>query len=414
MELVVEGQLWIDGQRVKGCVGIEDGCIKAVKKVLHGERHIDYGDSLIFPGAIDAHVHFREPGQTAKEDFFTGSRAAALAGVTTALDMPNNQPPTIAAAALQEKARRASQKACIDIGLYSGVTPGCDVEAMASRCIGFKIYLSGDNDIVVPDGELPDLLGRIQKTGRVLAVHAEHASCIEGKTAKSLSEHERNRPVHCEVEGIQRMLTANRDIGARLHICHLSSSEAAGLVQRSDATGGVTLHHLLLSTSSSFEMEAMGKVNPPLRSDGTRAELWRMMQEGDIDICESDHAPHLREEKESMEEAPSGIPGVDAMLPLLLWHVKHERLSLALVHRMCCQRPAEIFKRDRGTLAPGNTADLLIVDFKESRIKPHSKCGWSPYEGWPAVYPREVYLHGERIVEDGEFTGEPGMGRVVT
>jgi len=414
MDLVVEGQLYVDGRRTRGCVGIENGRIVAVKKVLHGERHVDYGDSLVFPGAIDPHVHFREPGQTDKEDLFTGSRAAALAGVTTALDMPNNIPPITGRIALRDKAWRAAARSCVDIGLYGGVTSDADIMAMASDCIGFKIYLSGDNDIVVSDEMLPALLRRVKAGGSVLAVHAEHSSCVSRQHPDSLAEHARHRPAGCEVDGIRRMLEANRGVGARLHICHLSSPEAAALVHRSNASGGVTPHHLLLSLSSSFELPAMGLVNPPLRSETTRAGLWHLFRQGAIDVAESDHAPHLLEEKKNMEEAPSGMPGVDALLPLLLRRVKQGELPLELVHRMCCRRPAAIFGLPKGEISPGRAADLLVLDFEERGIEPHSKCGWSPYEGWPAVYPRQVYLRGERIVDDGAFVGEPGMGQVVT
>ncbi|MFO8133774.1 MAG: amidohydrolase family protein [Thermoplasmatota archaeon] len=413
MDLVVEGQLYVDGRRTRGCVGIEDGRIAAVKKVLRGERHVDYGDSLVFPGAVDPHVHFREPGQTDKEDFFSGSRAAALAGVTTALDMPNNVPSITDAAALRDKARRAADRICIDLGLYGGIAPGSDIEAMASDCIGFKIYLSGDNDIVVSGEMLPDILRRIRDADRVLAVHAEHRLCVSHQTAKSLAEHDRHRPAGCEVEGIRRMLKANTEVGARLHICHLSSPAAATLVQESDATGGVTPHHLLLSMTSSFKLPAMGKVNPPLRDEATRAGLWHLFRQGAIDVAESDHAPHLLEEKKDMMEAPSGMPGVDALMPLLLWRVRQGELPLTLVHRMCCRWPADIFGLPKGEIAPGRAADLLVLDFRERPLEPYSKCGWSPYEGWPAVYPREVFLHGERIVDDGEFVGEPGMGTVM-
>lgn len=359
------------------------------------------------------HVHFREPGQTEKEDFFTGTRAAAIGGITFVMDMPNNKPPTMNSAALERKISKVKKKACIDFALYGGIGEHSDITSMAQKCKAFKIYLSGDNEIFVPIEKMEDVLQKVKESGRTLAVHAENPDCIKRNEACNLSEHERNRPVQCEIEAIKKVLEINRGVGAKIHICHVSSSQSIDILKESNASMGVTPHHMFLSTSSKFRHQAMGKVNPPLREEKERMRLFEAVRHGFDGIIESDHAPHLLEEKENFSTAPSGMPGVDTSLPLMVEEVKRERMSLSMVHRLMCGNPARIFGINKGNIEVGKDADLLVIDFKEREIKSHSKCGWSSYEGQMGVYPIHVFLRGERIVENNEFTGSESMGKMI-
>ncbi len=413
MDVVVEGNLFIGGEIKKGCVGIDNGTIVSIKKVLEGEKHFDFGERLIFPAGLDVHVHFREPGQTEKEDFFTGTRAAAIGGTTFVMDMPNNKPPTTSPSSLDRKARLVGKKACIDFALYGGINGQSDIKAMAERCKAFKVYLSGDNEIFIPFSGLGDVLQKVKESGKVIAIHAESPECIKRGKAASLSEHEKNRPVECEVRAIKEILKINKDIGARLHICHVSSSDSLALLKDSGASMGVTPHHMLLSTSSKFRYEAMGKVNPPLRNEEERKKIFDIVTHKFDGVIESDHAPHLLEEKEDFLTAPSGMPGVGTLMPLMLEEVKKGRISLNKIHRMLCENPARTFGINKGKIEVGRDADLVVIDFDEKEIKPYSKCGWSSYEGRNGIYPLHVFLRGERIVENNEFVGGESMGKMV-
>ncbi|MEA2054961.1 MAG: dihydroorotase family protein [Candidatus Thermoplasmatota archaeon] len=413
MDLVIEGNLFIDGGIRKGCVGIDNGRIASIKKILEGDKHLDFGEKLIFPTGLDVHVHFREPGHTEKEDFFTGTKAAALGGITFVMDMPNNKPPAMSCFAIDEKIRIVRKKACIDFALYGGIGRKSNVKMMAKRCKAFKTYLSGDNEIFTHPAKLRGALHRVKESGKVIAIHAESRECIKRGMSTSLSSHEKSRPVKCEIETIKKILNANKGINANLHICHVSSPDSIMLLKENGINMGVTPHHMLLSTSSKFKLPAMGKVNPPLRKEEERKKIFNLVKNGFVDIIESDHAPHLPEEKDDFAAAPSGMPGVDTALPLMLEEVKKGDLPLSAVHRMLCKMPAETFGINKGKIEVGRDADLLVIDFKEGKITPQSKCGWSSYEDRKGIYPLHVFLRGKDVVENGQFIGNAGMGEMI-
>ena len=412
MDVVIEGNAFINGKIKKCCIGIEEGKIVSIKKVLHGKKHYDCGNILLFPAAIDVHVHFRDPGMTEKEDFFTGTRAAAYGGISCVFDMPNTYPSAVRKEYVERKVRIARKKACVDFAFYGGIGKGSNVSALAKICKAFKIYLSKSNEIFVSTEKLRDVLRRVKKTGKILAIHAENEKCLIKRKAYNLVEYEKNRPVKCEILAIHHILKSNEGINVPIHICHVSSFEGIKIAYKK-ASLGVTPHHMLLSTSSFFPFPAMGKVNPPLRSENERKKIFNAVKNGMVSIIESDHAPHLMEEKKEFHHAPPGMPGVDTMLPLLLFMVKKEKISLSLIHSLLCEAPASIFSLKKGKIEVGRDADILAIDFKEKKIVPHSKCKWSCYEGWKGVYPFHFWLRGERIIEEGEFTGIEGIGKMV-
>lgn len=406
MEIIC-GRIYRNGL-TKACIGIEDGKIVQIKKNIGGRKK-DYGDSVILPAGIDVHVHFREPGFEYKEDFFTGSRASAMAGVTCVLDMPNNSPATLTKKDFNAKIKKIKDKACIDYGLYAGIRE----EVKKMDCIAYKIFLSRDNEIFCSIDKLEKILKEVKKTGKTIAIHAEIEDCIERKKARNLVEHERNRNVICEIEAVKKVISANEKIGAKIHLCHITSSKSVDLI-KDKINFGVTLHHILFSYNSKFKYPAMGKVNPPLRSEEERRKLFEKLTKGEVPIMESDHAPHLIKEKENFESSPSGMPEVDALFPVMLYMVKKKKIGIDLIQKMICSKPAEFFGLNKGSIEVGRDADFIVVDFrKESRVKAFSKCGWSAYEGMNCVYPEHVYLRGEKIVEGGEFIGEKGMGKMI-
>lgn len=412
MDVVIEGNAYIDGNIKKCCIGIEKEKIVSIKKILHGEKRYDCGDVLLFPAGIDAHVHFRDPGMTEKEDFFTGTRAAAMGGISCVFDMPNTYPPAIRKEYVEKKIRIARRKACVDFAFYGGIGKGSNVVTLSKFCKAFKIYLCKSNEIFVSIEKLRDVLRRVKRTGKILAVHAEDEHCLMKRKAHSLAAYEKRRPIECEITALQHILKSNEGIGTSLHICHISSLEGMKMAQKK-ASVAITPHHMLLSTSSSFPLPAMGKVNPPLRGENERKKMYDAVKNGMVSVIESDHAPHLLEEKKEFHNAPPGMPGVDAMLPLFLFMVKREKISLSEVHSLVCESPAHRFSVNKGKIEIGRDADILAIDFKEKKIKPYSRCGWSCYEGWKGIYPSHVWLRGERIIGDGEFTASEGIGKMI-
>ena len=311
--------------------------------------------------------------------------------------------------AFEEKAALVRDKACIDFGLYGGMAE--KFEDMP--CIAYKTFLSKDNEIFCSSDRIEHVLRAVKGAEKPLVIHAELEECIERDTPKNLKEHERSRRAECEIAAVREVLKANGHIHAKIHFCHLTTPEAVEMA-KGRASYGVTLHHLLFSCERSFTHEAWGKVNPPLRSERERKKLYEHFIHGEIPILESDHAPHTSEEKEDFEQAPSGMPGVDAMVPFMLYRVKRGDISLGTLFHMVCKNPAAFFGIPKGSIEVGKDADFMVIDFeKEQEIKPRSKCGWSPYKGWPCIYPSHVYLRGEKIVEEYEFVGGAGMGKMI-
>ncbi len=410
MELVVEGECYISGRFERACIGIEGGRIAAVSRSLEGERRIDFGSKKILPAAIDSHVHFRDPGMTHKEDFGTGSLAALHGGVSCVLDMPNTIPPTDSLAALDEKSRAASSKSLVDFGLFAAVRPRVDIPALAKRAIAFKLYMAGTTgDLLVPSlASVERELADVARSGKVLAVHAEDESLRHKTLAKGLSDHLRNRGGDCEVSAVRKISKAGA--ACRLHICHVSSKDSLPLLQgQANLTSEVTPHHMLLDRDRA--LGTLGKVNPPLRTRADRQAMFLAFKEGRFDTMASDHAPHTSDEKkEDFDFAPSGMPGVETMYPLMLQHVRDRHLSLSTVVRALCERPGELFGIRKGRIEAGYDADLVAVDFmagqevKADRL--YSKCGWTAYEGMPALFPKAVMVRGELMMKDEELAGE--------
>jgi dihydroorotase len=445
MELVVEGNLFHEGKVRRLAVGIEDGRIVQVKKVIKGHRSRDFGDRLIIPGAIDAHVHFREPGMTQKEDFLTGTTAAACGGVTTVLDMPNTRPSTVSLSDLKEKASLVRPRACVDFGLFAGLVPKSRPAATASLAIGHKLYMgSTTGDLLVDDyGALPGLLAQAGRTQRPVAVHAEDEPTIRslGLKAADTSSYNDSRPPGCEAEAVHRFIGA---LGAASgHVCHVSSRRALELLgslksenavkgpqprqpasaatkndnaaKQGTVTCELTPHHLFLDAREDRSLGAFGKVNPPLRKTEERRALWEAFLRGGIGVLASDHAPHLEEEKDVLfADAPAGVPGTETMLPLMMPLVKQGRLEPGVLVDAVCANPARIYGLRTGRILPGMPAHLAVFELtagtqvRGKRL--HSKCAWTPFEGREAIFPKAVFLAGEMIVEDWEPVVSPGRG----
>ncbi len=410
---VIRGRVYYRGRVEPLDLGVdEEGKIAAIKRTIEGFEVEDHGDALILPGCVDMHVHLRDPGLTEKEDFPSGTRSAALGGITTVVDMPNTRPPVTTRGVLQDKWARARGRAAVDYGLFAAPRSDGTVPTL-EEATAFKIYMAeSTGNLQIDEEDLGAVLHASGGLRRLVVVHAEDARRFRKVRPATLVDHSESRPKESEVSAI-RTLTGLRG-EARVHIAHVTCAEALAEVPEG-VTTEATPHHLLLDTSR--PLNAFGKVNPPLRSPEDRKALWDAFASGRIDVLATDHAPHTREEKEEpFEEAPSGLPGVATSLPLLLRQVRAENLSLERLVDAMASRPAEILGIPKGRIEVGADADLVVVDARRvakiTARRVRYKCGWTPFEGMEGIFPSTVYLRGERIVEDGEPITE-GAGRAV-
>jgi dihydroorotase len=415
--LVLAGRGLVRGrlEPIEVAIG-NDGRILSVGKIRTGAPRRDVGDAVILPAATDLHVHFRDPGGSADvEDLTTGTVGAALGGVGLVGEMPNTRPPVVDAESVADKAARVRGRAAVDVLLYA-FAPTAGVDRLARTAGGFKLYLSPTTgiDSPMPLREVPAELARLGDAGLPLVVHAEDPrEFVERVQPSDPETWNAARPVAAERAAVESLSGAPGPL--RLHVAHVTTAGIASTLRERATSFEVTPHHLLLSDRSGSDPRF--KVNPPLRSEADRSALWEAFRRGEVPALASDHAPHAVPEKaRPFAEAPSGVPGVQTMLPLLLARVRAGDLSLDTLVRAACDRPARILGQPTGRVAPGHRAHLVVVDF---RARTHlngralrSPCGWTPFEGWEAILPREHYRDGQRIVEDGEYVGSPTGGVV--
>jgi len=425
MDLTIEGKLYHNGTFEHGCLGIEQGKIVAIKKSLKADNHLNVGSNLILPTGIDLHVHFRDPGFTHKEDFSTGSLAAAFGGISCIFDMPNNEPQITSKQALKEKTQIASEKSHVDFGLYAAVSDENigRIAELAPLCTGFKIFFGSSTNALQLSGQnLRVALLETNRTKKITLIHAEDKHCLETHKDResNLVDHLRCRSAECEEIAIRTIINNANNLSSPIHICHLSSCEGFEILRRrpNNISVGVTPHHLFFDVHTLNAKQTFYKVNPPIRSSFDRDILWYGVNHTLIDIFESDHAPHLEEEKNvEFDDAPSGLPGVETMYPLLLNAIKKEQITLATLLTLLCERPAQLINLPKGKIEVGWDADFIVLDMKKTETiaaeKLHSKCGWTPFEGFQGIFPSMVFIRGEKVIDDHQMLVKQGFGTCV-
>jgi dihydroorotase len=395
---------------------ISDGRVAAFGGSHRAEEKIDARGRLILPGAVDAHVHFRDPGATYKEDWESGSISAAAGGVTTVMDQPNTDPRILDVKSFELKLGRASSRSVVDFCINGG--PGEIEELVREGAAAIGEIFAYEHS----DREMQRILERTGAAGALATIHAEDGQVIRDESAPLVTAHEpevhsRARPAAAEALAIEKALGWSD----RLHICHLSTGRGLELVASARKIGKkvsceVTPHHLLLNVKDYRRQGPFVKMNPPLRRQEDNDALWAGLRAGLVDIFASDHAPHLPEEKrDDIWVAPAGVPGVETLLPLMLFSVRRNLLSLDRLVNAISARPAEIFGLDsKGKIEVGRDADLVIVDPKDVREiradRLHSRADWTPFEGKQAIFPEMTLVRG-RVVFDGDLEVRPGYGR---
>ena len=381
-------------------------------------QEIDADGLTLLPGVIDPQVHFREPGLEHKEDLFTASCACAKGGVTSFLEMPNTRPLTITQEALDDKLRRAQEKCLVNYGFFIGATPDNLPDLLdAQPTCGIKIFMGSMHGQLLVDQEAV-LEPIFAKGTRLIAVHAEDQSRINQRRQEFAGV--TDPAIHSTIQDNQAALNAtqlalklSKKYQRRLHILHLSTAEEANLLRQDKpnwVTAEVTPQHLLLNTTAYEKIGTLAQMNPPLRSPHDNEVLWQALLDGVIDFIATDHAPHTLEEKaQGYPNTPSGMPGVETSLPLMLTQAMQGRCSVPQVSNWMSTAVAKAYGiPKKGAIAPGYDADLVLVDLNNYhpvlREEVLTKCGWSPFEGWNLTgWPVMTIVGGQVVYEKGQL-----------
>lgn len=426
---------------IEGSLEIKDGKIIAVGQVSgqDAKRTVDIGGKLIAPGLVDLHVHFREPGFTQKEDFFTGTRAAAAGGITTVVDEPNNSPVTNSLETIEEKRRIIEGKAYVDYTLQMAVYADNLDEIKKAREVGiiaFPVFDElGDRPTGMEDtGVLYEALRRIKEVNGLALLNCRESDLVvktmnglkeAGRTA--LSDYMDHFPHIAEsLGGAKRILLAH-DVGVRTHLREVSTAETIQMIRSmkgymGNITAEIRPDHLFLNHENTKGLGPYAQQWTPLRTKADSDALWESLNDGTVNVIASDHATHTEEEKkrglDNIWKSPPGLPAIESMLPLLLTAMNQGRIGLERLIECTSINPAKVLGLypKKGTIKVGSDADLVVIDLeRESVIRganAKTKTQWTPYEGWKVKgVPVATYVRGIETYIDGEIMGESGQGR---
>lgn len=406
-------------------IAVSEGRIRALGELgdASAAEEVDLRGLTVLPGVIDTQVHFREPGLEHKEDLESGTRAAAMGGVTAIFEMPNTKPSTTTADAIRDKLERARGRAWVDHAFFIGAAAD-NVADLAEwerlpGCAGIKIFMgSSTGSLLVADDET---LAKVLAQGhRRIAVHCEDEERLTAR--RHLAEEGAHPRIHHVWRDFETALTATRRLvglaeaaGRRVHVLHVTTEEEmAFLAEHKEwATVETTPQHLTLAAPECYErLGTYAQMNPPIREARHREALWRAVVDGTVDVLGSDHAPHTREEKDRpYPQSPSGMTGVQTLVPIMLDHVNEGRLSLERFVDLTSAGPARIYNiRGKGRIALGYDADFTIVDMKARWTITNdwieSRCGWTPFDGRTVTgKPVATIVRGTTVMRDGMLLG---------
>jgi dihydroorotase len=431
-DLVIKGGTIVnqDGAS-EGDIGIAAGRIAHLGSIPReaAAEVFDAAGLHILPGVIDSHVHFREPGAEHKEDLESGSRAAVLGGVTAVFDMPNTSPSTVSAETLGDKVARARGRMFCDFAFYIGATRE-NIEALPRLeklpgAAGVKVFMGASTgSLLVDDDE--NLFAILSGISRRASFHSEDEARLQARAGLRRENEPESHSVWRDAEAAllatKRLLALARRAGKRIHVLHVSTGEEMALLaqHRDIASVEVTPHHLTLIAPEIYQrIGTRAQMNPPIRDAAHVAALWDGVRQGVADTVGSDHAPHMLDEKAKPYPAsPSGMPGVQTLLPVMLDHVHAGRLTLPRLVDLTSHGPARIYGiAGKGRIAAGYDADLTLVDLSAEREITDgwivSRCGWTPYAGQKVTgWPMATIVRGHVMMRDGEAAGA-GCGQPV-
>jgi dihydroorotase len=401
---------------------IEGSSIAVLGTAAHtrADEVVDAAGLHLIPGVIDDQVHFREPGLTHKEDLHTASRACAKGGVTTFLEMPNTKPPAITQERLEEKLALAAEKSLVNYGFYIGATPhNVDELRNARRTCGIKIFIgSSTGDLLVDEQEALERI--FAETTLPICAHCEDETTVRrnsarltaGGTPLTLADHSRIRDHQAAVIATRRAMDLAFRHRHRFHVLHVSTGDECELLadHRGLITAEVCPHHLFFSMDDYSRLGTLVQMNPSLKTTADNRRLWQALLEGRIQVIATDHAPHtLAEKQEPYPKSPSGLPAVENSLALMLNQVARGRCTIQQVVHWMCDAPARVWDIvNKGRIAPGYDADLVLVDLSKSATirneEQETKCRWSPWHGESLTgWPVRTWVMGREVFRDGKI-----------
>ena len=426
-DLIIRGGHAVLPAGVVACdIGVSGGRIVALGELAAGQGAdvLDASGLTVLPGMIDTQVHFREPGGEHKEDLATGSKAAVLGGITGVFEMPNTNPSTSTTAALEDKLTRAAGRMWCEHAFYVGATPDNitdlpELERLPGAC-GVKLFMGSSTGSLLVE-EPGAIEGVLRNGSRRVAVHAEDEARLReragiAKEAAHPRAHPDWRDPTTALNATRQLVELARKVGRKVHVLHISTGDEMDYLmsQKDIATVEVTPNHLTLEAPDCYDrLGTHAQMNPPVRDAAHQRRIWQAVADGTVDILGSDHAPHTAEEKaKEYPGSPSGMPGVQTTLPLMLTHVNEGRLSLQRLVDLMAHGPNRVFGiANKGRIAVGYDADFTLVDMMAERVVERSwlasRAGWSPYEGHACKgWPMATIIRGRQVMRDGELLGE--------
>ena len=422
--IIKNGSCYIDGKLTRTDIGLSGNKIKKIGKIeLNSFKVYDATDKVVLPGIIDTQVHFREPGSTDAEDLESGSRAAVLGGVTALFEMPNTNPPTSNLVEFDKKLQAAKNRMHSNYAFYFGATPN-NTDQLAQLkdvegCCGVKLFAGSSTGNLLVDKEA-DIEKVISSSDRIVSIHSEDEDIIKlrKKFIKKgdVHSHAEWRNVEVAMSSTRRVVKIAERYNKKIHVLHVTTRDEVDFLamHKKNVTFETTPQHLTMYAPDCYDkLGTYAQMNPPLRTKEHYDRLWVAIKNNIVDVLGSDHAPHLKENKDKeYPNSPSGMPGVQTIFPVMLDHVNNGKLTLQQLINLMCENPCKIFGiKNKGYLKEGYDADLTIADMnKEVVIKNEmiaSKCGWTPFNNHRVKgFPVATIVNGHLVMSDGKVVAE--------
>jgi len=419
--IIKNGSCYVEGKLENVDLCLSGNKIKKIGKInLNNAKVFDASGKIVLPGVIDTQVHFREPGSTDSEDLESGSKAAVLGGITSVFEMPNTNPPTSNLIEFDKKLKLAKNRMYSNYAFYFGATPE-NIDQLSKLknlegCCGIKLFAGSSTGKLLVDKE-SDIEKVISNSDRIVSIHSEDEEILNlrKKFIKEgdVQSHPEWRNTECAISSTRRVVKIAERYNKKIHVLHVTTREEIDFLamHKKNVTFEITPQHLSMYAPDCYnKLGTFAQMNPPLRTKEHYDRLWVAVRNSIVDILGSDHAPHLKEnKKKKYPDSPSGMPGVQTILPVMLDHVSKDKLSLNQLMKFMCENPCKIFGiKNKGYIKEGYDADLTIVDMKKEQIIKDemmaSKCGWTPFNNYKVKgFPVCTIVNGNIVMTDGKI-----------